>query len=439
MSEIAIQVEGLSKRYRIGQGAQPGYMTLRDLIANTLSAPFRRLGSGNRSTSLPGNNPTTENYEHIWALKDVSFNVKPGEVVGIIGPNGAGKSTLLKILTRITEPTEGSIDLFGRVGSLLEVGTGFHKELTGRENVYLNGSIIGMKRTEIGLKFDEIVAFSGVEKFIDTPVKYYSSGMQVRLAFAVAAHLEPEILLVDEVLAVGDAGFQKKCLNKMEEVGQGGRTVLFVSHHMPSITRLCERVFLLSEGKLIKDGPSHQIVGEYLRGGLGITPQREWPDLASAPGNDIVRLHALSVKTKIGEIKDTMDISQQVGVELVFDVLKPDYALYPGFTVHNSEGLWLFASLDTDPSWRRQPRPVGRYVSTGWIPGNLLAEGTMVIGASIRTEEPTILHFYERDAVAFQVVESPEDETARVDFTGHFPGLVRPLLEWDTKYLDGKN
>ena len=438
MSEIAIQVEGLSKRYRIGQGAQPQYKTLRDLLASALLAPFRRLGLGDHNTSPYGNNPTTDKYKHIWALKDVSFSVKPGEVVGIIGPNGAGKSTLLKILTRITEPTKGSIDLYGRVGSLLEVGTGFHKELTGRENVYLNGAILGMKRAEINGKFDEIVAFSGVEKFIDTPVKYYSSGMQVRLAFAVAAHLDPEILLVDEVLAVGDASFQRKCLNKMEDVGREGRTVIFVSHHMPSITRLCERVILIDGGQILKDGSAHQVVGEYLRVGLGTTPQREWDDLTSAPGNDIVRLRSVRVKAKQGEVANTIDIRHQVGIELGFEVLKAGYVMCPGFTIHNDEGSWLFTSLDTDPTWRRSPRPAGRFLSTGWIPGNLLAEGTMIVGVSIWSEQPQNLHFYERDVVAFEVVESPDGDSARGDYTMQFPGLVRPLLEWDTKYAEKK-
>ena len=228
----------------------------------------------------------------IWALKDVSFDINRGEVVGIIGRNGAGKSTLLKILSEITEPTEGRVEIHGRVGSLLEVGTGFHPELTGRENVYLNGAILGMKRAEIERKFDEIVAFAEVEKFIDTPVKHYSSGMYLRLAFAVAAHLEPEILIVDEVLAVGDAAFQKKCLGKMAGVAKEGRTVLFVSHNMPAITRLCERAILLDEGRLLQDGVSHQVVKAYLNAGLGTTAMREWPDptkrhvatsLASAP------------------------------------------------------------------------------------------------------------------------------------------------------------
>jgi lipopolysaccharide transport system ATP-binding protein len=264
MSDIAIRVENLSKRYSIGVSGQGmfRYKALRDTLTDALYAPFRAVGS-----LLSGQRPTvsgrpSDNY--IWALKDVSFEVQRGEVVGIIGRNGAGKTTLLKVLSRITEPTEGYAEIHGRVGSLLEVGTGFHPELTGRENIYLNGAILGMKKAEIELKFDEIVAFAEIEKFIDTPVKHYSSGMYVRLAFAVAAHLEPEILLVDEVLAVGDVAFQKKCLGKMGEVATEGRTVLFVSHNMTAIQSLCSRSILLDRGKIIWDGPTARVVERYL-------------------------------------------------------------------------------------------------------------------------------------------------------------------------------
>jgi lipopolysaccharide transport system ATP-binding protein len=258
MSDIAIRVENLSKQYRIGKRER--YRTLRDTLTDAAVAPFHRL----RSTFLRSNLPLSKSDDTIWALKDVSFEVRRGEVVGIIGRNGAGKSTLLKILSRITEPTEGQAEIHGRVGSLLEVGTGFHPELTGRENVYLNGAILGMRRGEIERKFDEIVAFAEVEKFLDTPVKHYSSGMHMRLAFAVAAHLEPEILLVDEVLAVGDAMFQKKCLGKMEEVAKEGRTVLFVSHSMESIKALCHRAIEIKNGAVNNDGKAADVVNGYL-------------------------------------------------------------------------------------------------------------------------------------------------------------------------------
>ena len=253
MSDVAIRVENLSKLYTLGKRER--YRTLRDTLTDALAAPFRRLRNGA--------SPETE-AETLWALKDVSFEVKHGEVLGVIGRNGAGKSTLLKILSRITEPTGGRAEIHGRVGSLLEVGTGFHPELTGRENIFLNGAILGMKKAEILRKFDEIVAFAEVEKFIDTPVKHYSSGMYVRLAFAVAAHLEPEILIVDEVLAVGDAEFQKKCLGKMGDVAAEGRTVLFVSHNMGAVTSLCTRVVCLANGTVIGNGEPRQVIQEYL-------------------------------------------------------------------------------------------------------------------------------------------------------------------------------
>ena len=260
MSNIAIRVEGLSKQYRIG-GKQERYRTLRDSLTDAVSAPFKRARSLLRGQAYGA----AGLEETIWGLKDVAFEVKHGEVVGIIGRNGAGKSTLLKILSRITEPTEGFADVYGRVGSLLEVGTGFHPELTGRENIYLNSAILGMSRAEIERKFDEMVAFAEVERFIDTPVKHYSSGMALRLGFAVAAHLEPEILVVDEVLAVGDASFQRKCLGKMANVAQEGRTVLFVSHNMAAVQNLCSSVFLLESGSLVMSGTTEDVIAAYLR------------------------------------------------------------------------------------------------------------------------------------------------------------------------------
>jgi lipopolysaccharide transport system ATP-binding protein len=431
MSDIAIHAANLGKRYHIGRHHRGGYETLREKLTRSVAAPFQRAGKllrGQKTDSSQGD-------ESVWALRDVSFEVKSGERVGIIGRNGAGKSTLLKILSQITDPTTGSAEIRGRVSSLLEVGTGFHGELTGRENVFLNGAILGMKRQEIRRKFDEIVAFAEVDQFIDTPVKHYSSGMQLRLAFAVAAHLEPEILLIDEVLAVGDAAFQKKCLEKMEGVGAGGRIVLFVSHNMPSITRLCDRTILLDGGRVAQDGPSHRVVSAYLNGGLGTTAAREWDDVTRAPGNDIVRLRAVRIRAEDGRITDAVDIRHGVGVEIEFEVLKPGYALWPHFTVNNEEGVRVCVCFDQDPAWRRRPRPAGRYVSTGWIPGNLLSEGTMIIGAAVRTEEPHLLHFFERDAVAFQVIDSLDGDSARGDFAGPLPGIVRPLLKWTTQTL----
>ncbi len=301
MSDIAITAEKISKKFYIGR-RQEKYKTLRDTIADAVKSPLRKAGNLLRGHATGA----AELNEAIWALEDVSFQVRRGEVIGIIGRNGAGKSTLLKILSRITEPTAGYAELRGRVGSLLEVGTGFHPELTGRENVYLNGAILGMRRAEINRNFDQIVAFAEVEKFIDTPVKHYSSGMYLRLAFAVAAHLEPEILIVDEVLAVGDASFQKKCLNKMEDVGKQGRTVLFVSHNMPAVTNICERVILLDNGRVSLDGTAHQVVSKYLGSGTNAMAAREWGDPQTAPGGEIARLLAVRVKTEDGVVADTL-------------------------------------------------------------------------------------------------------------------------------------
>src|SRR5919205_1058095 len=318
MSDIAIRCEGLGKQYRIGQ--RESYRALRDSIADTARAPFRLLRS-----AFKGSEPDAAGSDaagSFRALDDVSFEIKRGEVVGVIGRNGAGKSTLLKILSRITAPSEGEVDIRGRVGSLLEVGTGFHPELTGRENIYLNGAILGMRRAEIARKFDEMVAFAEVEKFIDTPVKRYSSGMYVRLAFAVAAHLEPEVLLVDEVLAVGDSRFQRKCIDKMQDVGKQGRTVLFVSHNMPAVTRLCPRTVLLEKGQVLRDDLSHKVVSAYLAAGLGTATAREWPDRKEAPGNDVARLRAVRVRGGDGELIDAADIRRPVGIEIEFDVLK---------------------------------------------------------------------------------------------------------------------
>ncbi len=366
---------------------------------------------------------------------DVNFEIKQGELVGIIGRNGSGKSTLLKVISRITEPTKGEVRIAGRVGSLLEVGTGFHPELSGGENIYLNGAILGMRKAEIKRKYDEIVAFAEIAKFIDTPVKHYSTGMYLRLAFSVAAHLEPEILLVDEVLAVGDAGFQRKCLNKMEDVGNQGRTVLFVSHNMPAITRLCDRAILLDEGRVVKDGNSHSIVSAYLSSGVATTGEREWTDPDRAPGSEVVRLRAVRARTRDGRITDAIDIREPVALEMEYEVLKGGCRLIPHFSVHNEEGLQLFSAVDTDPAWRGRARPAGRYVSTGWIPGNYLSEGTLIIGAAANTLNPNMMHFYARDAVAFHVIDSFDGDAARGEFASILDGVVRPLLDWETQYF----
>ncbi len=424
----AIRVERLGKSYRLG-ARKAKYKSLRDAFAEALKAPVQ----GARSM-LGGARVAKKPAETIWALRGVSFEIGLGEVVGVIGRNGAGKSTLLKILSRITEPTEGVAEIHGRVGSLLEVGTGFHPELTGAENIYLNGVILGMRRREIDRKFDEIVAFAGVAKFIDTPVKHYSSGMYLRLAFSVAAHLEPEIMLVDEVLAVGDSTFQRKCLDKMEEVGKQGRTVLFVSHNMPAIARLCERTILLDEGGVVADGPSHQVVSAYLSSDIGTSAAREWIDPQKAPGNAVARLRAVRVIGSDGRVTESTDIRLPVGIEMTFDVLQPNWVLSPIYDFFNEEGLCVFGAIDHDPEWKGRPRPVGRYVTTAWIPGNMLSEGTLIVNAELLTIHPMTQHYHERHAIAFQVVDSLDGDSARGEYSGAWPGVIRPMLDWKTRY-----
>ena len=339
MDEYAIKVEGLGKRYRIGR--QERYKALRDVLADTVRTPVRQAksllqgGDGHRSHEKPT----------FWALKDVSFQVRHGEVIGIIGRNGAGKSTLLKILCRITEPTEGEVRLRGRVGSLLEVGTGFHPELTGRENVYLNGAILGMRRHEIDRKFDEIVAFAEIERFLDTPVKHYSSGMYVRLAFAVAAHLEPEILLVDEVLAVGDVEFQEKCLGKMKDVAHSGRTVLFVSHNMGAIERLCRRGILLEGGRVSFVGSQTEAITCYLD---RVVQRRVLARDEARSGNGLVRVNAIEFRNEYGQCVEQLRSGQDIKVHLAYEGATPQIhgRVHVGITVKNTEGLTVF-SLST--------------------------------------------------------------------------------------------
>jgi lipopolysaccharide transport system ATP-binding protein len=307
-------------------------------------------------------------------------------------------------------------------------------ELTGRENIYLNGAILGMRKQEIDRKFAEIVEFAELQRFIDTPIKRYSSGMQVRLAFAVAAHLESEILLVDEVLAVGDARFQRKCMAKMEDVGRQGRTVLFVSHSMPAITRLCGRALLFDEGRFLADGPSPEVVGKYLSSGWGVTSRREWSDDGQAPGGKVVRLRRVQVVTEDGEIRDAVDVRRAVGIQIVYDLLEPGHLLMPWFELHNEHGVEVMDAVDVDPAWRRRPRPAGVWTTTAWIPENLLAEGTFFVTVGVKTMEPPVDQFVERDVVAFQVVDPMDGETARGDWGGPFDGAVRPLLRWRTSY-----
>jgi homopolymeric O-antigen transport system ATP-binding protein len=424
MSDVAIHAEGLGKKYQLGVKNK----SFRESMVDLCSAPMRR------ARSLLSARPAPRSDTELWALRDATFEIRKGEVVGLIGRNGAGKSTLLKILSRITEPTRGFADIDGRIGSLLEVGTGFHPELSGRENIYLNGAILGMRRLEIQRKFDEIVDFCQLERFLETPVKHYSSGMYVRLAFAVAAHLEPEILMIDEVLAVGDARFQKKCLNKMEDVAHSGRTVIFVSHNMSAVTRICQRAIFLDEGRVVSSGPVQEIVSAYMLGGSGVTAVREWSDLTAAPGGDFCRLRGVRVRTRAGQPSDTFDIRQPVGIEMEYDVLRDGYHLLPHFLLWNEEGTQILHANDLDPEWRGRRRPAGHYVTTSWIPGNFFAAGTILVEVAIIALEPFLPQIHEQSVVAFQVIDSMDDDTSRGDWAGHTSGVVRPAFEWTTQY-----
>jgi lipopolysaccharide transport system ATP-binding protein len=415
----AIAAERLSKRYRIGE-LQSAYGTLRDSLA-----------SGTRRVLRREHRPHSE---ELWALRDVSFDVPEGQVLGVVGRNGAGKSTLLKILTRITTPTEGRATIRGAVGSLLEVGTGFHPELTGRENVFLNGAVLGMKRREIARKFDEIVDFSGVHAFIDTPVKRYSSGMSVRLAFAVAAHLEPEILLVDEVLAVGDAEFQRRCLGRMEELSDSGRTVLFVSHQMQAVSSLCDRALLLEKGTIVEDGPASEVVAHYLQAVGGSGSQIVWHDPATAPQDKLVRLLSARVVHEDGRLAEAVDVREPVGIEIGFEVrYRAGFPIFPKIKVLDRQGQTAFNAMDTSVRWHEPAEP-GVYQSTAWIPGNLLNEGLTTVDVGVVALGPTKLapRAGYREAVSFHVQDPGEGDSARGLYAGQWKGVVRPLLEWTT-------
>jgi lipopolysaccharide transport system ATP-binding protein len=407
-----ISAENLSKRYRIGAGVK--HTSLRDVVAGGVRAPLRRLMNAKR-----------DGKETIWALRDVSFSVTPGEVVGIIGRNGAGKSTLLKILSRITKPSGGCVTLGGRVGSLLEVGTGFHAELTGRENIFLNGAILGMSKREIYNKFDEIVAFAETEQFLDTPVKHYSSGMTVRLAFAVAAHLEPEILIIDEVLAVGDFAFQKKCLGKMNEVAKAGRTVLFVSHDLNAVNALCERAILLHDGTLIMNGPTREVTTHYLDTANKLYSPITWINSPAGKSEEIGLISANL--QQVGAETNLIDCRQPFSISMVYENKRVVRNSRLFVLVRNEKGEPLFTSSDHDlPTEAALDRKLGRFVSTVTVPGGLLKTGSYyaTIGADIRYER---IIFAESDILRFDVFESGDDTMA---VRHQRVGIIAPLLPW---------
>jgi len=404
-----IEVNHLFKKYQIGEKQR--YYSFRDTLVNLAKLPFRK----------------KTNEGKFWALKDISFKVMPGEVVGIIGRNGAGKSTLLKILSRITPPTKGEVTLRGRVASLLEVGTGFHPELTGRENIYLNGAILGMKRAEIKNKFDEIVNFAEISKFLDTPVKFYSSGMYMRLAFAVAAHLEPEILLVDEVLAVGDAEFQKKCLGKMGEVAKQGRTVLFVSHNMGTVRSLCEQAILLSRGKIAEIGETHKVVQSYLSSWQTKKSNRgeiSWNSQKQKPHCDEVELHSIRLLTPSEETENVFKVDKPIKIEVQYKI----FCILRGMRIElhliTEEGAIAFAS--TDQHQRQNKLFPGEYKSTLLIPGNLLNRIKYTVRLQFSIPNVRVL-IPGQDYISFICIMG---EVRSGYISSIWPGVVAPQLTW---------
>ncbi|MEW5870884.1 MAG: ABC transporter ATP-binding protein [Chloroflexota bacterium] len=429
---IAIKVENLNKAYRLGQISGG---TLREDLNRWWARrrgrpdPYLKIGA---EFSIPPDDHGNRQGEYIWALSDVSFNVEQGKVLGIIGRNGAGKSTLLKILSRITAPTSGQIKVKGRVASLLEVGTGFHPDLTGRENIYLNGAILGMNRKEISRKFDEIVDFSEVSQFIDTPVKRYSSGMYVRLAFAVAAHLEPEILVVDEVLAVGDAEFQRKCLGKMSDVARSGRTVLFVSHNMSAVLRLTEETIVLDRGKLVLNAATPRSVDYYMSSGFAQIGERRWFDNEIPANSAPFRPLALRICDAKGQVVETVRSTEPLTIEMQYCLDAPITGLRVGLYLQTARGELVFTSFDTDDIAQFEShttRQAGSYVSRCEVPADFLNEGRYVLGvnaSSYRVQR----YFQDEQALTFTVdaAGAPGMQWPEVR-----QGLVRPRLNWQIR------
>lgn len=429
MSETtAISVRNIGKCYRIGAAVKrPASLTeaAKRLALAPVSYLRQRLSAATEEETL-------------WALRNVSFDVKKGEVVGVIGRNGAGKSTLLKILSRITDPTEGEATVRGRLSSLLEVGTGFHAELTGRENIYLSAAIHGMRKSSVDAVFDKIVDFSGIDRFIDTPVKRYSSGMHVRLGFAVAAHLEPEVLLVDEVLAVGDIAFQRKCLGQMQDVVKQGRAVLFVSHNMAAVSSLCSRLILLGDGNVIADGPTEDVMPLYIDASQESLGHRNWPQGEDAPGDDVVTLRAVRIVSE-GTMKGDVPIDAPVVVEMEYENHIDGVRLMSAIGVTDHLGAIVFSTMNAtgactnDDPWFDRPRPCGRYVSRCTIPGNFLNDRVYRVTVLVLSDG-TNAHVYEQEAISFRVHETGAMRSA---YRGAWLGVVRTRMHWETEQLSG--
>jgi len=417
MSDLALRTIGLGKMYHIGAERQ-AYGTLRDTLAQAVRRPIERIRN-------PG--AATHSSDDLWALRDVDLQVRHGETLGVIGRNGAGKTTLLKLLSHITEPTEGRVEIRGRVGSLLEVGTGFHPELTGRENIQLNGAILGMTRAEIKSKFDEIVEFSEISRFLETPVKRYSTGMYVRLAFAVAAHLEPEILIVDEVLSVGDAGFQKKCLGKMEDVAGRGRTVLFVSHNMAAVRSLCRTAVQIEAGRIVNSGEAGPVVAHYLAQQAGTGASVRW-ERGQGPGDDQARLVCVEVLDHTGKVASLVTTDLPFDVRMEFDLFRADEAFCIGFDLATSDGTVVMRSYQTDTAQEQWPDLRDGRNSIGCtIPAGLLNEGRYFVMPRLSIHAVRWIVNSE-SVVSFQV----HRDTGDSPYTLGRPGTIAPTLPWRT-------
>ena len=423
MTGIALKIDSLSKCFPIGAPRRASSETLLMQAVNGSADALRRL--------LRGPAPADPASVH-WALRDINFEVREGEVVGVIGHNGSGKSTLLKILSRITAPTSGEVRVRGRLASLLEVGTGFHPDLSGRENVFLNAAILGMKREEIRRRFDAIVDFSGVAAFIDTPVRSYSSGMKVRLGFAVAAHLDPDVLLIDEVLAVGDAAFQQRCLERIEQVGAAGRTILYVSHQLASVSRLSQRSVLLSGGQIAFDGPTLSAIRHYEEHIGGFRSSRSWDDPAQAPGDDCVRLLAVRLTNEGRPVSGPVDVRKPVELSIRYEVFQSGLPILPSLHLYDFSGTPVVSGVDNHPEWHGQARAAGVYETVAVFPGNLFNEGSFQIAVGLSTLDPFRSHVYVHNALAFSLYDPMEGDSTRGQYRGDLKGYLRPALDWQT-------
>ena len=417
----AIEIRNLGKKYSTYQSNV--YTTFREAIAHGAARLFSR-----PRNAIPD----------FWALKDINLDIEQGERIGIIGKNGAGKSTLLKILSRITVPTCGRAVVTGRLSSLLEVGTGFHPELTGRENVYMNGSILGLKKSEIDRQFQTILDFSGVGTFIDTPLKYYSSGMQLRLAFSVAAHLEPEIFLIDEVLAVGDWEFQQRCLGKMEEINKSkGRTILFVSHNFDAIRKFCSTVILLDHGQIVEKGSPENMITKYISAYVQSKSMHVWEPGKTAYNGTVV-LEKVYLHDTSGVLSSKFETTEKVGVTMEYTVLREGVRFTHSLNLFNQENIHIFSSHDVTSTFNDKARTIGKYKATAWLPDNLLPEGFFSLSIALFIPSPLDIYVAEDHVLTFETFTNFTKLSARGNYTDEFPGIVRPLIQWEAEIAESK-